>query len=981
MKKNRKYLLPKALVCSLFILSSIIGSQASTLYADSKDKQVDVWLTDLSTNTLLAQQPSLNLVNDKNSNPLTIHINEDKKYQQMVGFGADFTDSSAWLMNKKLNSEQKNAVMNKLFNPMTGIGLNFIRQPMGASDFSASGNYSYDDMPSGQTDPNLDHFSIEHDKAYIIPLLKQAVQLNPDIKIMGTPWSAPGWMKSGDSMVGGSLKASAYDAFANYFVKYVQAYRAQGLSIDYISAQNEPLFTPGGYPGMSLPAIEASNFIKNNLGPAFTANKISTKILAYDHNWDQPGYPENVLSDSATAKYVSGIAWHCYGGDISAQTKSHNAYPNKEAFMTECSGGDWIGTDQNALQGTLGNLVINGSRNWAKGIALWNMALDTTHGPINGGCTDCTGLVTIDSTTGNVKYNMDYYSLGHASKFVKQDGYRIASNTFGPGSIEDVAFRNPDGTKVLIAMNTGNKAQIFKVDGGKKSFSYTLNAGAAATFVWFDQNNGKSEDPASGNVHDVEFTNPDHSKVWITYDENQLKDANIIRDGDVLIKYQMPAGSNLTGMGAETALVREGWTASASSTSPWGDNPDKALDGIISTRWSSGQGLSNGDWYQEDMQTPQTFNQIRMDSNGTGDYARGYQVYVSNNGMDWGNAIASGLGTGPKISVTFPTQTARYIRVVQTGSAGNWWSINEFNIYNSAVNLISEENLNRKDNDKDKEKLEKAEFVNSDGSKVQVVYNSSNASVTFVQILGEQAPFTVTLPAGSAATFTSYKISENLPVPVLSTLSSTTGFARSSIIMTGTGFGSTQGISTVKFGATSASISNWSDNSIHVLVPMDLPAGPLNITVYVNGKASNTLSFTITTPTSALSRIGWVASASTTNQGDNASNMLDNNLNTRWSSGQGQSPGQSIQIDMSSQTTLNQIVMDSGSGTGDYARKYDVYVSNDGVNWGNPIANKIGEGPVEMVSFPSQTVRYLKIVNNGNVGNWWSIAEFYGMNN
>jgi hypothetical protein len=378
------------------------------------------------------------------------------------------------------------------------------------------------------------------------------------------------------------------------------------------------------------------------------------------------------------------------------------------------------------------------------------------------------------------------------------------------------------------------------------------------------------------------------------------------------------------------------------------------------------------------MGTPQTFNQIVMDSGSSiGDFAHGYQVYVSDDGMDWGSAIASGLGGSQEITVIFPTQTAQYVRVVQTGSAGNWWSIHEFNIYT----LVPQTTADQSSKQSDEDLLKQADFINSDGSRVHIAYNSGNSSATFVQTIGDQEQYVATLPAGAAAAFTFYNISNNLPVPSLDSLSSSSGFARSGIILTGTNFGGLQGISTVKFGSAIASIIQWSNTSINVLVPKELPTGTVTVAVYADGQVSNTKTFTVTTPTNALPRTGWTATASSTSQSDNVSNMLDNNLSTRWSSGKAQTPGQWFQVDMGAQLTLNQIVMDSGSGTGDYARAYEVYVSNDGTNWGDPIVSHVGVGPVEMVSFPSQNTRYIKIVNTGNAGNWWSIAEFYGMNN
>jgi glucosylceramidase len=464
----------------ILLLTFVLPFSATALAAN---ESVNVWLTDLSGNARLSRQPSLFFAPDSGSNPLTITVDENTRFQQMEGFGASFTDSSAWLVYNRLNATQRGALMTSLFSTRSGIGLSMLRQPMGASDFSTSGNYSYDDLPAGQTDPNLLNFSINHDQGYIIPVLRQALQLNPKLKIIGSPWSPPGWMKTSRSMIGGHLEAYAYAPLANYFVKYIQAYRAHQIPISYITVQNEPLYIPSDYPGMGMAASEQVNFIKNYLGPAFAANNISTKILAYDHNWNDRSYPGTVLGDASAARYVSGIAWHCYGGDVSAQSILHNAYPNKGAFITECSGGTWEGGDRNALRNQVRTLIIQGSRNWAKSVILWNMALDTNNGPFNGGCATCRGVVTIDQNTGNVSYNIDYYALGHASKFVKPGAYRIRSNTFG-ASIENVAFKNPDGSKVLIAYNAGGYPRTFKVLWGTQSFSYTLNPGAAVTFTW-----------------------------------------------------------------------------------------------------------------------------------------------------------------------------------------------------------------------------------------------------------------------------------------------------------------------------------------------------------------------------------------------------------------------------------------------------------------------------------------------------------------
>src|SRR6266446_10711967 len=331
---------PVVLLLSMAVVlpTLAISSPSPTI---AGNESVSVWLTDLSSGVRLVQQSNLSFAPDSNSNPLTVTVDENAQFQEIEGFGASFTDSSAWLVYNKLNSTQRTDLMTNLFSPTNGIGLSLLRQPLGASDFSTIGNYSYDDVPAGQTDPNLTSFSIDHDLTYIVPVLKQAIQLNPAVKIIGTPWSPPGWMKTTGSMIGGNLKIEDYPHLASYFVKYIQAYQAQGVPVNYITVQNEPLYIPPGYPGMGMAASEQANFIKNNLGPALAANHLNTNILAYDHNWDAPNYPGAILADADAARYISGVAWHWYGGDVGAQTTVHNAFPSKDAFITEASGGTW----------------------------------------------------------------------------------------------------------------------------------------------------------------------------------------------------------------------------------------------------------------------------------------------------------------------------------------------------------------------------------------------------------------------------------------------------------------------------------------------------------------------------------------------------------------------------------------------------------------------------------------------------------------
>jgi len=434
---------------------------------------------------LLQAQPSASFANGGSSSGLVVKVDATTQYQQMDGFGGSLTDSSAWLIWNKLSASQQTTLMQQLFSPSGGIGISFLRQPLGATDFSASGNDSYDDTPSGQTDPNLTNFSVKHDAAYIIPLVKQAVSINPTIKVVALPWSPPAWMKSTGTMNGGNMNRAYFQSLAQYFVDFVQAYQQQGIPIYALSVQNEPLYSTTGYPSEYLAAGDESTFIASNLGPALsTAGLGNVKIFAYEHNWDNTAYPESVLGSSA-AQYLAGSSFHCYAGDPSAQSTVKAAFPTKDIWFTECSGitstsfaGDLVWNAE--------HLLIGATRNWARSVSLWNLALDQNSGPKNGTCSNCRGVVTIDDSVSpaNVTFNVEYYILGHLGKFVLPGAHRIDSNTFGAGSIEDVAFQNPDGSIVLLVLNSASNAGTFTVSSKGQSFNYTLAAGALATFRW-----------------------------------------------------------------------------------------------------------------------------------------------------------------------------------------------------------------------------------------------------------------------------------------------------------------------------------------------------------------------------------------------------------------------------------------------------------------------------------------------------------------
>jgi glucosylceramidase len=452
----------------------------------------------MSTNDetdLLTAQPSVNFTTstaDAGTN--TVLVDPTQQYQSMEGFGAAFTDSAAYLLMKTEPSADLSGTLNDLFTRNgNGIGLSFMRIPMGASDIALS-VYSYDDQPVGTTDLNLTSFSIAHDQAYILPLIVQAKTLNPQMKLMANPWSPPGWMKdpatiSPVSMQGGSLLLTSANetAFANYFVKFLQAYQTAGVSIDYISIQNEPENMTAAYPSMLMPDTTQLALLQGYVLPALSTAKLTAKVFAWDHNWDTPSYPEYVLSGLTTQQLtqVAGTAWHGYGGAPGAQQIVQNEFPTLGTWETEHSGGTWQ-SDQFTTDMLEITQVL---RNSAKSFVKWSLALNENLGPNLtqnvpglGGCNTCTPIVTVNSTTGAVTKDIEYYTLGHYSKYVLPGAVRIySSNT---PAIASVAFENPDGSMAVIAYNSTTTSQTFNMQWGTQSFSYTLPATAAATFTW-----------------------------------------------------------------------------------------------------------------------------------------------------------------------------------------------------------------------------------------------------------------------------------------------------------------------------------------------------------------------------------------------------------------------------------------------------------------------------------------------------------------
>jgi glucosylceramidase len=481
---------------TIFAFCLSLGSLAASA------QSVKVYQTTPDLLEALSQRQTLHFASKASPGAVpVVTVDDSQRFQEIDGFGASLTDSAAWLFAKKLTPAQLDAAFKILFSRKDGIALGFLRQPIGSSDLAVT-FYTFDDLceqsakacttPPDVNDYNLDHFSLKHDEEYILPQLEKAIAINPAMHVMLTPWSPPGWMKSSGSMLGSnpetkapsSLRPEAYAAFANYLVKTIQGYQAAGVPIYSISVENEPLFTPPTYGGMQMLPDEQAKFFGEALGPALAAANLHPKVMAYDHNWDRPDYPETVLKDAKAGALAAGTAWHHYGGDPSVMSMIHQEFPQKDQWVTESSGGAW--QKGNVLAEEAGELIAV-TRNWAKSYILWALATDEKHGPIVGGCDTCRGLLTInlsDPTAATVKPELDYYVLGQASKFVLPGAVRIASDEPSGTPLKDVAFRNSNGSIVLYTLNSGATSQDLRVAFHSKTFTTTIPAGSIATFVW-----------------------------------------------------------------------------------------------------------------------------------------------------------------------------------------------------------------------------------------------------------------------------------------------------------------------------------------------------------------------------------------------------------------------------------------------------------------------------------------------------------------
>jgi glucosylceramidase len=447
----------------------------------SPAQKVATWLTTPDGSSLFAQQPpKLRFATGTPSAPI-IDIDDKQTFQSIDGFGYALTGGSAQLLMRMTPAKRATLLRELFTTDSTNIGVSYLRLSIGSSDMNDH-VYSYDDLPTGDTDPTLAKFSLDPDRADVIPIFKQILAINPKIKLLASPWSAPAWMKTNDNVKGGELDPKFYPVYADYLAKYISGMKHEGIDIDAITIQNEPL-NPHNTPSMVMQAEDQDKFIRDDFGAALAKAGLTTKIILYDHNCDRPDYPLTILADPAANKYVDGSGFHLYGGTIDALTKVHDAFPTKNIYFTEQMVIDAKGgTATTDIADPIQHIVIGATRNWSRNVLLWNLAADPHNGPHtnNGGCPVCQGAITLDGDT--VGRNRAFYTLAHASKFVRPGSVRIASNE--PDELPNVAFKTPKGKSVLIVVNDDTSPKTFTVKSHNRIFTTSLNAGAVATYVW-----------------------------------------------------------------------------------------------------------------------------------------------------------------------------------------------------------------------------------------------------------------------------------------------------------------------------------------------------------------------------------------------------------------------------------------------------------------------------------------------------------------
>ena len=524
---------------------------------------VSVVLSTHDQTSLMAPQQSV-VFGTSPASTNQLFIDESQQYQTIEGFGAAFTEASAYLLEQVVPTSALPQTLSDLFTRTgSGIGLSFMRNPMGATDL-AQKVYSFDDNGGTPDLVTLPNFSLAGlDQTYVLPLVQKAKQLNPQMKLMANPWSPPGWMKNTNTMDGGSLLASQYTAFTNYFIKYLQAYQAAGVLPDYISLQNEPLNDTTGYPSMYMDATTQTTVLRDYILPALTAANLPTKVFVYDHNWDTPSYPDTVLYDPVirASPQVAGVAWHGYAGTPGMQQVVANFFTTKGTWETEHSGGPFT-LDQFTTDFTEITHVL---RNSSKSFVKWGLALDQNHGPNlavdvpgMGGCAICNPIITVNNPSGTVTKTVEYYTLGHYSKYILPGAIRVWSSD--TPTVVSVAFINPDNSRALIAFNNAASSQTFQVQWGSQNFSYSLPGHAAATFSWTGAQSGTIAQPAKQQVQGASYSTQSGVATEPTTDTTGSYDVGYINGGGYTLYNKVDFGAGASQVNVRVASAGGGGT-------------------------------------------------------------------------------------------------------------------------------------------------------------------------------------------------------------------------------------------------------------------------------------------------------------------------------------------------------------------------------------------------------------------------------------
>ena len=461
--KNKFGIVSSILVlCASFISPEIVMAQ----------NDVSVWMSTQDGSKQLSFENALAFEKTSNKGIPIIEIDPSKTYQSILGLGSSWEHATCENLFK-LPETERNEIIKKVVHPAEGIGMNLMRLCIGASDFIGEAYYTYCDLPAGETDEALGHFSIEKDRAYLIPVIKKSLEYNPDLLFFASPWSPPAWMKTNGKLGGGKLKPEYYNTWAHYLLKYIQAYEAEGIPIYAITVQNEPNMIHMDYPTTFWKGEMQRDFIRDHLGPLFKENNIKTLIWCWDHNWNNLDFPLTVLSDPQAAQYVDGTGFHLYEGKVDAQSMLKVEFPEKHIYFTEGSVFRTIGATR----------VIAILRNWSRTYNAWVTMLDEHRKPNRGPhSADATTIELKDDLS--VEYRYDYFMYGHFMKFIQRGAVRVESTMPDIRNFANVVFRNPDGSIVMVVANASRKDVVFTVECLGKTFSASLPATAIATYQW-----------------------------------------------------------------------------------------------------------------------------------------------------------------------------------------------------------------------------------------------------------------------------------------------------------------------------------------------------------------------------------------------------------------------------------------------------------------------------------------------------------------